>query len=56
MPLCRAGSDGGDSWGVWLWRNVWWRGYWADFCYHAANNHPVGVMFFSDPLHPFNTK
>mmetsp|Transcript_69000 Transcript_69000/g.118486 ORF Transcript_69000/g.118486 Transcript_69000/m.118486 type:complete len:569 (+) Transcript_69000:37-1743(+) len=30
------------------------RGYWSDLAYFTANNHPLGVMLFSDPLHPFD--
>ena len=28
------------------------RGYWDDFAYYAANNHPLLILFFEDPQHP----
>ena len=52
VPVCYASEN---SCGPWLWRTLFWRGFWSDFAYFTRNNHPIGV-FFSDPRHPYSPK
>ena len=32
------------------------RGYWEDLKYYTNNNHPLAMMLFADPLHPYSAR
>ena len=32
------------------------RGFWDDFKFYTNQHHPLFVMLFADPVHPYSTK
>ena len=52
LPL----SSAKGGWCQFLYTYVTPRGFWSDFAYFAQNNHPLLVMFFTDPIHPYSPK
>ena len=54
IPIVNASKRGQCSFGPCFWRTLFFRGFWSDFAYYFANNHPIGVMFYPDPVHPYD--
>mmetsp|Transcript_3068 Transcript_3068/g.4206 ORF Transcript_3068/g.4206 Transcript_3068/m.4206 type:complete len:700 (+) Transcript_3068:31-2130(+) len=50
------GMEPGESYseGGWLDAMGCYRGYFDDFKYYAKNNHPLLMIFYSDPVHPYS--